>query len=173
MGWLALWLGVALAADPPSCTDVSWPKPSEVVSVAWVSPVGQTVGRHGAVTVVETAELRSFVAGEGRGSIGRMLQRIGLRKRSADPKKLYKIVIFDVRRDDLCRPVAGHDKPVALEGLVSCPERASKPSAGHSGCGYTIDRQTGETGVREYQADWSDLARNGFCVLPAARFVQQ
>jgi hypothetical protein len=143
------------------------------MSVVWVSPVAKEVGRNGTVAVVSTSELRGWVAREGEGSIGRMLQRLGLRKRDNEPKKRWKVVVFDVDVADLCRPVVGHEEPANLAGVVSCTERASKPDKSHAGCGYTTDRATGEMGLVVFDADWANLARNGFCVLPAERFVQQ
>ena len=169
---IAWILAFAWAAEPPSCDEMSWPEPAEMLSVAWVSPVGQTVGRRGTVDVVATADLKSFVAEEAKGSVGRMLQHLGLRKRARDPARRYKVVVFDVRRADLCRPVVGYENPAALNGVASCTPRASKPDSDSTGCGYTVDRGSGEPGLVEYQAEWADLARNGFCVLPAERFVQ-
>jgi len=171
MAWL-LTLALALAGEPVTCEEQSWPEPDEVLSVAWVSPVGQTVGRRGTVEVVPTADLKAFVAAESKDSVGRMLQRLGMRKKARDPVKRFKVVVFDVRRVDLCRPVQGYENPAALDGVASCTPKASKPDSDSSGCGYTVDRATGEPGLLEYQAEWADLARNGFCVLPAERFVQ-
>ena len=167
------WLWLALAfAEEPSCAEVALPDAPEAMSVAWVSPVAKRVGRNGTVQVVSTAALRSWVAREGEGSIARMLQQLGLRSRAAEPKKRWKVVVFDVVSQDLCRPVVGHEEPVNLAGVVSCSERASQPDRTQGGCGYTTDRATGEMGMEVFQGRWAELARNGFCVLPAERFVQ-
>ncbi len=170
MIWL---LSLALAADPPACESVQLPEVESSISVAWVSKVGKTVGRNGEITVVPTAELRTWVAAESRGSVGRMLQRLGLRGRPSDPKSLWKVVVFDALPSDLCRPVAGHEDPVAIGGLVSCKAGKSKPSAGQTGCGRTVDRATGQPGPVQFRGSWADVARNGFCVLPAERFVSE
>ena len=169
---IAWVLALALGAEPVSCTDKSWPEPEEVLSVAWVSPVAQTVGRNGSVEVVPTADLKAFVQAESKGSVGRMLQRLGMRKKAKEPNKRFKVVIFDVRRADLCRPVSGYENPAALDGVASCPPRESKADSDSTGCGYTVDRASGDPGLVQFRAEWDDLARNGFCVLPAERFVQ-
>ena len=39
------------------------------------------------------------------------------------------------------------------------------------GCGATVDRATDGAGLPMYGATWATLAADGFCVLPAARFV--
>ena len=52
------------------------------------------------------------------------------------------------------------------------PLKRSKPDSDSTGCGYTVDRASGDPGLVQFRAEWDDLARNGFCVLPAERFVQ-
>ncbi len=166
MTWI--WLYLAFAADPVSCSEASLETPQQALSVAWVSPVGQAVKRNARVQVVPTADLRSFLATEGDGSVGRMLRRLGMRKRASDPNKRYKVTVFDVSAADLCRPLDSEDG-AALAGVRTC-DRAQL--GGHTnGCGTTVDHATGKAGLSLYQASWGDLARNGFCVLPAERFV--
>jgi hypothetical protein len=76
------------------------------------------------------------------GSVARMLQRLGMRKSTREPDRRYKVVVFDARTDDLY------------------------------GCGATIDRGAGGgKGLPLYGATWATLAADGFCVLPATRFV--
>ncbi len=167
-----LWGALAWAGEAPDCSQAAFDELSEAVSVAWVSPSGRTVGRRGRLSVVRTAELRGWLAEQERPTVGRMLQRLGLRRRERTPRRPWKVVIFDVEPQDLCRPVAGYPDPVAMAGLVTCAPRASRPRAGQTGCGHTVDRATGGEGLEQYQGQWADLARNGFCVLPAERFVE-
>lgn len=75
------------------------------------------------------------------GSVARMLQRLGMRRSAKEPNRRYKVVVFDARTDDLY------------------------------GCGATIDRANDGMGLPLYGATWAMLAADGFCVLPAARFV--
>jgi hypothetical protein len=74
-------------------------------------------------------------------SVARMLQRLGLRKSDREPHRRYKVVVFDAHTDDL------------------------------TGCGFTTDLRTEGQGLPLYGSTWSALAADGFCVLPADRFV--
>ena len=62
------------------------------------------------------------------------------------------------------------DGGVESGGLASCVERATRLQETHDGCGRLIDRSSGDTRA-VYRARWDDVVRNGFCVLPAERFV--
>ena len=167
---MIVWMLLALAgaAEPISCNEVSLPSPEQALSVAWVSPVGQAVKRNARVQVVSTADLRSFLVTRGDGTVGRMLRVLGMRKRDGDPNKRYKVTVFDVSSAELCRPLDSEDGG-ALAGVRTC---IKTQLGGHTnGCGTTNDHQTGDPGLVLYQGSWADLARNGFCVLPAERFV--
>ena len=166
ISWL---LATALASE---CGELPFDDAPQTQSVAWISPSSKTVGRNGEVMVVPTADLRRWAADHADGSVARMLQMLGLRGKARDPKRPWKVVIFDAERADLCRPVAGYDDPVAIAGLVSCRPGPSKANAGQTGCGTTLNRATGEAGLEQVRGSWSDLARNGFCVLPAERFLE-
>jgi hypothetical protein len=74
-------------------------------------------------------------------SLARTLQRLGMRRSSREPNRRYKVVVFDAPTDQLL------------------------------GCGATVDRATDAAGLPVYGATWATLAADGFCVLPAARFV--
>lgn len=167
---IALWWALAWAADPPSCGSVELEPVESSLSVTWVSRVGRSVRAGREIEVVPTAELR--VAAQRDGSVARMLQRVGERGSPREPKRRWKVVIFDAEPGALCRPIAGHDDPVAVGGLVTCRPGPSRADAGQTGCGTTTDRATGGTGLPQYRGTWRDLARNGFCVLPAERFVE-
>lgn len=140
---IALLLGVALASEPV-CGGLT--APGETLSVAWVSPLGQRVGPRGTVEVVRTRDLRAALQDRAGGQLGRMLQLLGLRRSAAPPSRRWKVTVFDVRGADLCRP---------------------------SGCGFTVDRADGSRGLEIFRVRWADAARDGFCVLPAQRFVDE
>lgn len=164
-----IWLLAGIAAAQPAC-DVALTAPTAELSVAWVSPLRQKVGRRGWLEVVRTAELRREVASQNR-SVGRMLQLLGLRKRGTEPGRRWKVTIFDVRGADLCRPLAGYEEPATVEGVATCPGRLGRPTRTYSGCGWTTDLADGAPGLETFRIRWEDAARNGFCVLPAERFV--
>ena len=54
---------------------------------------------------------------------------------------------------------------------TACVERLARPSSDADACGHAVDRATDQPGVEVFRARWRDLAREGFCVLPAERFV--
>jgi len=100
-----------------------------------------------------------------------MLQMLGMRRTDRDPIRRYKVTIFDVASTGLCRPLEGYEDPAAIEGMVTCPSKLGKVTERYDGCGFTTDLATGAEGLELYGARWNDVARNGFCVLPADRFV--
>lgn len=165
---IALLAAVALADDP--VCDADLPAPPDRVSVAWVSPLGARTGANGWLTVVPTASLRQYVASE-RPGVGRLLQHLGERRRSSDPRRRYKITIFDVKSSALCRPVDGADEQSVVGGLPVCPESKAKINAAYEGCGVLVDRGTGKESLPVYKLTWADAAFEGFCVLPVERFL--
>lgn len=172
---IALLAGIALAADPavaPGC-DAALTPPSQDLSVAWVSPLRDQVGRGGWLEVVRAGDLRRVVRERSGGSMARTLQLLGLRKRAKEPTRRWKVTIFDVRGADLCRPLEGYEEPAAVEGAVTCAPRLSRSTRTYEGCGWTTDLADGSPGLETFRIRWEDAARNGFCVLPADRYLAQ
>jgi hypothetical protein len=167
---LAPWLlSAALADDTPTC-DAVGPVPPGAMSVAWISPAGAHVGLSGKLTVVPTRALRAWLEDHGA-SLARLLQGMGLRRRDDEPKKAWKITIFDVDAPSLCRPI--DDVPGTAVGGVPICEHGDRGVVGHdTGCGYTLDLDSGSHGLDIFQIDWSVAAARGFCVLPAERFLE-
>jgi hypothetical protein len=134
------WTAVALAKAPDACATAEQPEAGGSMSVAWVSPLGKRAGRNRYLPVVPSAELRRWVTSEPT-SVARLLQKVGARKSDREPRRRYKVVVFDAHTDDL------------------------------TGCGTTTDLDTGGPGLPLYGSTWTTLAADGFCVLPAERFV--
>lgn len=166
-----LWAALALSAEL-SCTSDDLTAPPATLSVVWVSPLGKSATANAWLQVVPAAELRK-AAVEADGRTGRLLQLLGLRSRSSAPTRDYKVVIFDVERDHLCRPIHGAEPPDEIAGTIACPmERHARPDKGHDGCGHSLDRSDDAPSGDIYRARWADLARNGFCLLPLDRYVE-
>ena len=161
-------IAFAAAALAQTCDGPPLTAPGEALSVAWVSPLRSHAGANEWLVVVPTAELRAYATGGA--TVGRTLQRLGLRKRPTDPHRRYKVVVFDAARTSLCRPLAAGPPGAVVAEVVTCDERRSRERAGYDGCGWLED-VTGEASFAAYRARWSDLAGNGFCVLPMDRFV--
>ncbi|MGC6491657.1 MAG: hypothetical protein ACON5B_02355 [Myxococcota bacterium] len=169
-----LWAGIA-HANPETCfEEPEAPLPS-TVSVAWISPVAQRVPLSGTLSVVPTRELRAWLERE-QADVGRMLQAMGLRKRSITPKRPYKVTITEVPTDALCRPI-DHEAPddgstVSVGGIALCPKGDAGLHQRHDACGRVQDRADGSPGLQVFRVSWKNAANQGFCVLPAKRFVR-
>lgn len=162
------WLVAAAFGQDPACETLE--PPPATLAVAWVSPVRQAVGGASWLPVVPAAELRAFVA-KGSPSQGRLLQALGLQKKDKEPRRRYKVTIFEVRADLMCRPVEGADEGFVVDGLASCGHH-DRATSGNSGCGYTTDREDGSRGFDLYRVPWRDAAARGFCVLPLERYLE-
>ncbi len=146
----------------------------EAFQVAWVSRVGATVGARTPLLVVRVADLRTTVEAQDRDATG-VLQALGMvRKKGRADAADWKVTVFDVQRDWLCRPLeAGGD----IGGVSACPtdllHRAPgiRPKA-WTGCGYVRDTRSGERTVDVYRVEWRDAVAWGFCVLPLERFLK-
>lgn len=167
---LLLWAGLARATDV--VCDESLAQPPGQLSVAWVSPVRRGATNATWLEVVPTSELSSWIAAE-RPSVGRLLQRVGLRKRAKEPHRLYKVTIFEVDSASMCRPVEFAGAGEQIAGLPACDGGVGRATTHYSGCGYTTDHKTGARGLDVYRVQWRDAAARGFCVLPAQRFVEE
>ena len=154
---------------PPTC-DALAPVP-DTVQVAWVSKLGKRAGKRTVLQVVRVADLRKRVELEQRDPTA-VLQALGLAGKKARGK--WKVVIFDVKTDNLCRPVEGGTAELA--GVRSCDAKWQEPASGvlsdgWSGCGWAQDTQTGERTLDVFHVDWAHAASWGFCVMPFERFV--
>lgn len=157
-----MWLLLAgLAWGQDACPTP--PARGDAFSVAWVAPLHRRA--RGWLSVVPTAEL---AAAPTAGSVARTLQLLGQRSSSKEPKRRYKIVIFDVAATDLCRPGPGAAGVGACE-VPPLPEEGEGPPP----CPYTLDLATNppRAGLEEFRARWPELADEGFCLLPLGRFL--
>jgi hypothetical protein len=158
------WLGLAEAGE---CASLNEPK--QTLSVAWVSPVRRQVLGSRWLRVSANRDLSALVRNQQAG-VGRMLQALELRRRKKDPRRRYKVVVFEVDRGILCRPLEDQAEGTTVSGVRTCPAGLSKQGPA---CGYTTDHATHQRGLEVYRVRWRDAARNGFCVIPAARYVVQ
>ena len=162
-------LGLLASAWAATCT-TPLTEPPAGMSVAWVSPLGARAAARGYLTVVPTAELTRWVAAE-RPSLGRLLQHLGEQKRADNPRRLYKVIVFEVATDDVCRPLDGYSDPRTVAGVVTCSPARSRVNGRYEGCGLLTDRADPTQHTTVYRVRWGDAAREGFCVLPAERFL--
>lgn len=171
MALVTLLAAVGLAAAQDGCTDRAPLPPA--VQVAWVSPVRKRVRAGTSLSVVRVAELRSWIQQEDADPV-RVLQHLGLVGRKGPgwftPRR-WKVTIFDVRTDALCRPVEFALEGELVDGLPACARGGETGIRFSTGCGTTLDTVVGDDGPDRYQVPWRDAATNGFCVMPLERFV--
>jgi hypothetical protein len=162
------WVVAALAQD--TCPPADLPSLPSSVAVAWVSPLGRHVSNGTWLRVVPSSDIRAFLAElpEDQADV-RLLQWLGLRSSSRPPQRRYKVVVFDMPRDRLCRPIPSGDE--LLAGVRPCDERHSGAKGRYEGCGFLTDRATGTPSALYTGAEWRELSRDGFCVLPLERFL--
>jgi hypothetical protein len=161
------------AAAANACEALSAPPP--VFQVAWVSPARARAGAGAWLEVVRVADLRRFVETQTPPlATERFLQLLGL----AGPKGLrwyqasnWRITLFDVEADWLCRPVWGAEGGTLLDGVEACDAKLQTGNRFFSGCGYTQDTFTGKRGPDTFRIRWRDAVRGGFCVMPLSRFI--
>jgi hypothetical protein len=163
-----IWsLLIATAAAQSACADLAAPE-RDRLSVAWVSPMGRSVGRKAHVAVVPTAELRRWAEAE-QADVARTLQALGLRRAADPPSTAWKVTVFDVAAADLCRPLAAGEGAVA--GVPVCLTADRHVPGRYDGDGCTVDLADATPGLQVYSLTWEAAAAQGFCVLPMTRFL--
>jgi hypothetical protein len=159
------------------------PKPvGSTLQVAWISPVNQRVGAKGMLTVVRTLDLRALVVAKNR-DLSAVLKALGMLRPKAEARKAYKITLFDVKADWLCRPLVletepeeGAEAPV-VGGVRVCGGRWQTAHPGilrksWTDCGYLLDRVDGKRTLDVFRLDWRTAVTWGFCVMPLERFIE-
>lgn len=172
--WLSLAWAQADAEVEPRCAPAqldALPSPPDRLAVAWVGRWKQRPT--GWIRVVPARDLASWVAEQRPAWTGRTLQRLGLRKRNVDPKRRFKVVIFDVSREDLCRPVVEVEAEMPIQGVPPCPSRLARPDKVTTGCGHTLDHRTGGPGFTQYAIRSRTAHAKGSCTVPLERYLEQ
>lgn len=174
----AALLAALVAAGPArasSCEDVS-PVPA-ALQVAWVAPLGRRVGAGAALEVVRVSDLRATARDVGEQT--RLLQVLGVagrKPRTSLDAADYQVVIFDVQRQWLCRPVEDATPGQDMGGVAVCDDSQLRPIHGHrkgwTGCGYSLDTGASTRGLDVFRVDWATASTYGFCLMPLDRFLQ-
>ncbi len=165
---LLLLLGSARAEDAAACPPL--PAPPAHMQVAWVSPVRKRVRGGSTLSVVRVAELRTFDQAQGPDRV-RALQALGIVGPRGKLRRRYKVTLFDVSAQQLCRPVEHTLEGEDADGLPACPGGRASGIRRDTGCGTSLDTALDGPGLQVYQLQWREAARNGFCVMPLERFL--
>ena len=145
--------------------------------MAWVSPMGRRVRAGATIEVVRVQDLRKWVRDHGADS-ARLVQGMGMAPRwgGRRAKKEYKVVIFDVQADWMCRPMGDVEAGKDVGGVIACDSREGGRIAyhrsGYTGCGYTLDTGASTRGLDVFRVKWSDASTWGFCTMPLERFIK-
>jgi hypothetical protein len=169
---LLLLVTTAVAQEPSA--ELSCPSlgpPPERLQVAWISPVRKRVWGRTTLAVVRVGQLRTFVQAQGA-DLPRTLQALGIVGPRGRVHKRYKITLFDVGAEQLCRPVEHTPEGEESDGLPACAGGRSVGVRRTTGCGTTTDTATDGPGLDLYELPWREAARNGFCVMPLERFLE-
>ena len=83
-----------------------------------------TVGGKTDLEVVRVSDLRAWIRDEGT-DVGRLLQGLGMAPRNPGRRvdQDWKITLFDVRSEWMCRPLEGSAGGEDASGILSCDER--------------------------------------------------
>ncbi len=173
---IAIALAAVSLAHGQSCGDVNAiPESSQV---AWISPVAKSVGMNTWVETVRVADLRAWIRENGTDQV-RLLKGLGMVRTKGGKwaaKRAYKITIFDVQREWLCRPIEDATPGTLDHGVSVCEEKQQKGLWGHkrgyTGCGYIEDTLSRSRSLDAYRVRWGEASRWGFCVLPLERFLE-
>lgn len=161
-----IWLA-SLAWAQGECPSLDAPR--NTVQVAWISPVRRTVGNNRDVQVVLVDDLADWVD-DNKADQTRLLQaldRVGKRG-GWRARRLYKVTLFEVPSEELCRPLDDVPEGEVVDGVRACGDTERKTP-----CGHTVDVITGEQGLTVYSIPWRDAARWGFCVIPLQLFLEE
>lgn len=165
---------LAPAAQAQSC-EASADVP-DALQVAWISPLEKKARGSTALEVVRVTDLRAWIREQGPDE-ARLLQGLGLAPRTggAPVDWDWKITLFDVRADWMCRPIEDAPGGEDRGGVVACEEpdagRIRAHRYGYTGCGYTLDTGASTRGLDVFRISWESASSQGFCVMPLSRFL--
>jgi len=163
---------IALVAGALACESLH--VVPEAFQVAWVSPVGQRVGRNTPLQMVRVSDLRQTVESAKRDQTA-VLRALGLVGKHV-PDREWKVTVFDVRSEWLCRPMDGEEGD-EVAGVGVCPGDWQRRGKGvrrkaWTGCGYLHDPVAGTRTLDVFRVPWSSAISFGFCVMPMTRFLE-
>ncbi|MFT5584293.1 MAG: hypothetical protein ACI9VR_001878 [Cognaticolwellia sp.] len=169
MNWLLTSLAMA-AADAPAPTQcVALPAPGSSAQVAWISPVRRGARNNQDIEVVLVTDLIAW-SHANKADQTRVLQAMGYAGKRGGwrARRYYKVTLFEVPSEELCRPRSDIEEGEIVQGVRSCGEAPIGQS-----CGLSNDKLTGQGGLPVYQVPWRDAARWGFCVVPLELYLQE
>jgi hypothetical protein len=172
-------LFAAVLAMTPTASAQACGTPTAVpasTQVAWISRRSRRVPSSKVIEVVRVSDLRAWIRENGADET-RLIQGLGMasRKGGLAAKYPYKVTIFDVQAEWLCRPIPDGTDGADSYGVAVCSDNDAKAvkhhKPGYTGCGYSLDTAASNRGLDVFRIRWSEASAWGFCVMPLDRFI--
>ena len=167
---------VVAAAPTPAAACEPVKEVPDSLQVAWVSHTPASAGNNSWLEVVQLGELRGLIERSARDSTT-VLRALWLLGRTQKTKAAFKVVVFEVARAALCRPMDG-EPGTDVAGVPICDKPEQRQGAGvraaaYTGCGYGTNLGAGVRGLDTFRVRWADAVAKGFCVLPWDRMLAE
>ena len=168
-------MGLAIANEPV-CGSLS--EPPELFQVAWIAPVTERAWSSEHIEVVRLVDFRTWVREE-EADAKSVLHAVGMLSEQSQSEILandYKITVFDVKSDWLCRPIKSFEEGELRAGIPICHTKEQRWATwtrrhGFTGCG-TIQNTASEGPQFEvFRIPWGQAITWGFTTMPLDRFL--
>ena len=130
-------------------------------SMAWVSRTGDHARGGEYLWVTPTGELSAWIGRQDRATLGGLLRHLGLRRRKSEPKRHYKVVVFDATHASLCRPIEGEAPGAEISGVVTCETNLSRSNRQH---GELVDA------LEARDAEWAETTMRAHLLSSRASY---
>lgn len=172
---LSILIPIAVASEP-TCGEMT--EPPEVFQVAWITPINERAWPSEHIEVVRFVDFRLWARDEAPDT-KTVLHAMGMlseRTRREVEANDFKITIFDVKRDWLCRPIKSFDEGALVEGIPICHTREQRQASwsrrfGFTGCGTISNTEPQASSFEVYRIPWNEAITWGFTTMPLDRFL--
>ena len=169
-------IGGMAQASEPQCGPLT--EPPEIFQVAWIAPISERAWSSEYIEVVRFVDLRVWVRDEEADATS-VLHAMGMRSENAQKEIAandYKITVFDVKRDWLCRPIESLEEGELRDGLPICHAKEQRRATwsrryGFTGCGTIQNTASQSTQFEVYRIPWGQAVTWGFTTMPLDRFL--
>lgn len=173
--FLSILISTAFATEPECGQLATLP---EVTQVAWISPITEQAWPNEYIEVVRFVDFRTW-AREGTPEAKEVLHAVGMisgKSSRAVEANDYKITIFDIKSEWLCRPIVSPEEGELVEGVPICHTKEQRMATfsrrfGFTGCGTIENTSTNSSSFNVYRIPWSQAVTWGFTTMPLDRFL--
>ncbi|MGC6508571.1 MAG: hypothetical protein ACON4U_09160 [Myxococcota bacterium] len=163
-------------ANEPICGNLT--EPPDLFQVAWISPTTERAWSAEHIEVVRLVDFRTWVREE-EADAKAVLHAVGLLSKKSQTEieaSDYKITVFDIKSDWLCRPIKSFDEGELREGLPICHTKEQRWATwsrrhGFTGCGTIQNTNSKGPHFEVYRIPWGQAITWGFTTMPLDRFL--